>query len=161
MTPRPDSTWHPSPNYSARPDAITAVVVHATETDNVESPLAWLCDPASKASAHWLISKTGVIFHLVHESLRAWHAGVSIWRGVEDVNRFSVGIELVNLNDGEDPYPDDQIAALLSLLRPMQLDYRIGAADIIGHADVALPVGRKTDPGSAFPWEAVRGSLTP
>jgi len=157
MTARPESEWVPSPNFNARPGPVTAIVIHATETSGIDSPRAHLCDPASKASAHYLIGKTGIILHLVHESERAWHAGVSSWDGKDDVNDFSVGIELVNENDGVAEYSQDQLTAAAALCRAMMTDYGVNTENVIGHADIAP--GRKTDPGAMFPWGSFRAML--
>lgn len=150
MTPRPDSAWTPSPNFhKGRSKPISCVVIHATATAAVGSPKEWLCDPASKVSAHYLIDRDGSIYHLVHESDIAWHAGQSEWNHEHNVNDFSVGIELVNSNDGVSEYPEPQLASCASLVKAMMLDYNITVNNIVGHRDIAP--GRKTDP-AAFPW---------
>lgn len=155
---RPPAIPHPSPNFhrtaGRRP---VCVVIHATESANLQSPLAWLCDPKSKVSAHYLIDKSGMVYQLVHEEDVAWHAGVSYWMGKPNVNAFSVGIELVNRNDGLDPYPEPQLATCAQLVKAMCSDYAISPMDVVGHADIAP--GRKTDPGAAFPWQAFRARL--
>ena len=158
MAPRPASIWRPSPNFNtADVREISLVVIHATETPGVQSPLGWLTNPASKVSAHYLIDVDGTIYHLVHESDVAWHAGESDWKGKKWCNHFSVGIELVNANDGIMPYPDAQIQACANLVRPITYDYKIFPTEIVGHADIAP--GRKTDPGPAFPWSNFRERL--
>lgn len=155
---RPDSEWCPSPNFLSVPPGrkVTCVVIHATATSGLDSPKEWLCNPNSKVSAHYLIGRTGVILHLVHESNVAWHAGDSEWRGQSGVNRFSVGIELVNSNDGQMEYPNDQLAAAAELVRAICADHGIKPQDVVGHADIAP--GRKTDP-AAFPWDDFRMRL--
>src|SRR3990167_6933791 len=101
-----------SPNYRAgNKRKITCVILHATARSGIVSPLEWLTSPQSKVSAHYLIGKDGKIYQLVDDEDIAWHAGISYWRGKENVNTFSVGIELVNANDGKDSYPQAQIDA--------------------------------------------------
>ena len=78
---------------------------------------------------------------------RAWHAGVSSWRGRERCNDFSIGIELEGADDV--PYTARQYAKLAALLRALKRRYPLEAA--VGHSDVAP--GRKTDPGPAFDWD--------
>jgi len=110
-----------------------------------------------------VITKTGVVYQL-HSDLDAWftwHAGQSAWRGLEvwtttasgarigTLNPVSVGIELVNRNDGQDPYPPAQIAALTDVTRQLMTRYTIPLAYIARHCDVSP--GRKTDP-AGFPW---------
>ena len=78
---------------------------------------------------------------------RAWHAGVSSWRGRERCNDFSIGIELEGTDDT--PYMPAQYVVLAQLLKALKRRYPIEAA--VGHSDVAP--GRKTDPGPAFDWD--------
>lgn len=158
MTPRPDSAWIPSPNFHAgRAHPISCVVMHATATSGLDSPKAWLCNPDSKVSAHYLIDLDGTILHLVHESDVAWHAGESEWKGQPNVNAYSVGLELVNSNDEKMEYPEAQLAAAAALVVAICKDYGVKLEDVVGHLDIAP--GRKTDP-AAFPWDDFRGRLT-
>lgn len=146
-----------SPNFAKAKDRkITCVIIHATATGGLQSPLEWLCLPSSKVSAHYLIDKDGTIYQLVDEKNIAYHAGESFWQGKAHVNQFSIGIELVNPNDGYYPYPEEQLQALIELLVAICRDFRIAAKDVVGHCDIAL--GRKTDP-AGFPWEDVRARL--
>ena len=159
MTPRPYSLWKPSPNcHAGRIKPISCIILHATATGGVASPLEWLCDPASIVSAHYLIDTDGTIYHLVHEIDAAWHAGVSSWGGESNVNDFSVGIELVNAYDGKMPYSESQLDACVALVRPMMADYNIAPSNVVGHLDIAP--GRKTDP-AAFPWDSFRKVIIP
>ncbi len=99
-----------------------------------------------KVSAHFLIRRDGTIIQFVPGNKRAWHAGVSSWRGRAACNDFSIGIEL----EGSDevPFNDPQYASLIRLTRLLRRNYPIRA--IVGHADIAP--GRKTDPGACFDW---------
>jgi N-acetylmuramoyl-L-alanine amidase len=81
---------------------------------------------------------------MVKDEDRAWHAGKSEWRGVPNVNDYSLGIELVNLNDGQDPYPEAQYRSLVKLCQALTHKYSIPTEDIVGHYHVSP--GRKTDP---------------
>jgi len=105
-------------------------------------------DPQREVSAHYLIARDGRIYYLVDELARAWHAGESAWGGNRDLNSASIGIELDN--NGEEPYAEAQIAALLALLADLTARWSIPAANVLGHGDVAP--GRKVDPGALFPW---------
>ena len=137
--------------------AITCVVIHATATSGLASPKEWLCDPASEVSAHYLMDVDGTIYQLVDDNDVAWHAGVSEWNGQENVNDFSIGIELVNANDGKMPYPEAQLKSLVGLVAEICEVNNITAKDVVGHLDVAP--GRKTDP-AAFPWDDFRIDLS-
>ena len=140
------SIWYPSPNFDERrPDY---VILHHTGDDTAEKALAVLTDPSRGVSAHYLVTRDGAIYQLVDERMRAWHAGVSRWGGDEDVNSASIGIELDN--DGDEPFPEAQIDALLALLGDIEERYRIPRANFIGHSDVAPE--RKVDPSKYFPW---------
>ena len=86
----------PSPNFDTRTAPPDMVVLHYTGMESGEAALARLRDPDAKVSAHWLVEEDGRVFALVPEARRAWHAGVSFWKGERDVNAVSVGVEIVN-----------------------------------------------------------------
>lgn len=106
-----------------------------------------------RVSTHFLIRRQGEILQFVPTGKRAWHAGVSCWRGRERCNDFSIGIEL----EGADktPYEAPQYEALVALARTINRLYRL--AEVVGHSDIAP--GRKTDPGGAFDWPRFRSAL--
>jgi N-acetyl-anhydromuramyl-L-alanine amidase AmpD len=83
---------------------------------------------------------------MVRVERRAWHAGLSELDGASHVNDFSVGVEMVNLNDGHDPYPEAQVEAVASILRFLRSRYSIPDSRVVTHAAIALPTGRKSDP---------------
>lgn len=151
----------PSPNYTPRGlHRVQALVMHST-VGSWDSALGWLRNPKARASAHYLVSKTGRIAQLVQEGNAAWHAGRSQWRGLEvwstvkgvatpSLNLVSVGIELENRNDGRDPYPEPQYQAALWLAREIVARHRIERVNLVRHLDISP--GRKTDP-RGFAWE--------
>lgn len=144
----------PSPNFRRTPGRVpSCLVIHATATPGLQSPLNWLRAVDSKVSAHYLIDTTGQVYQLVHEEDVAWHAGVSYWNGRANVNDFSVGIELVNANDGIMPYPYAQRAACLQLSKAICAKHGILPANVVGHLEIAP--GRKTDP-AGFDMQAFR-----
>jgi N-acetylmuramoyl-L-alanine amidase len=154
---RPPSIKRYSPNQRYKAGRkITCVVLHATATTGVSSPLSWLCDAKSGVSAHYLIDVDGTIYGIVDEQSVAWHAGDSTWRGLANVNEFSVGIELVNANNGIMAYPEAQLAACARMVKAICSDHGIKPADVIGHADIAP--GRKNDP-LGFDWFGFRRRL--
>ena len=100
-------------------------------------------------SAHCLVERDGSILQFVSFLDRAWHAGVSEWRGDKACNDFSIGIELEGCDD--DPYTGAQYDSLASLIRALRSAYpQIEADAITRHSDIAP--GRKTDPGPGFVW---------
>src|SRR6185312_9069858 len=143
------SQWIPSPNADERRPAL--VVIHHTGDATPEQALRTLTDRSRAVSVHYLVGRDGTVYQLVDERLRAWHAGISRWGGNADVNSSSIGIELDN--DGEEPFPDRQITALLALLGDIKARYHIPAANFVGHADVAPQ--RKVDPSRYFPWHTL------
>ena len=155
---------HPSPNFrEAKKRDITLVVLHATATSKIGSPLEWLCDKESEKSAHYLIDTNGDIYQLVQEDNIAWHGGFSEWKGKQDprhsVNGFSIGIEMVNPNDGITTYPDAQMDAVTELCHDILARRKnLTPGDFVGHLQVATPLGRKNDP-AGFDLEAFRNSL--
>ena len=144
----------PSPNFDDRPNTtpIDMLVLHYTGMQTPEAALDRLCDAAAKVSAHYLIDEEGTVYALVEEDRRAWHAGVSFWRGATDINARSIGIELVNPGHefGYREFPPPQMAALKELAVKILDRHPIPARNVVGHADVAP--ARKTDPGELFDW---------
>ena len=143
-----------SPNFDARSDGvpIDMLVIHYTGMPSAGEALDRLCDPAAKVSAHYLIDEDGSVCKLIDEAMRAWHAGLSYWRGHTDVNARSVGIELVNPGHewGLRPFPEAQMSALVTLAREIVSRHGISARNVVGHSDVAPR--RKQDPGELFDW---------
>lgn len=142
-----DITFIYSPNKNTRSGhKIDTVVLHAT-AGALWPSINWLRNPNSGVSTHYVIAKTGKIYQLVEEDYMAWHAGVSqMPDGRTGVNWFSIGIELENNNDGSDPYPEEQINSLVWLLRNIKDRLSIPRKNVVTHAEIALPPGRKTDP---------------
>lgn len=99
-----------------------------------------------RVSAHFLIRRDGELLQFVPCGQRAWHAGVSNWRGRERCNDFSIGIELEGADDIA--FEEAQYQRLNALVALLREHYPV--ADVTGHADIAP--GRKTDPGPAFDW---------
>jgi N-acetyl-anhydromuramyl-L-alanine amidase AmpD len=129
------------------PDAVVnCIVLHATVEPTTEGTMGIFLTPQRRVSAHFVVGRDGRVVQMVRAEQRAWHAGSSILDGVERVNDYSIGIEMVNLNDGTDPYPQAQMEAVAGIIRHIRSKYDVPDARIVGHGDVALPHGRKTDP---------------
>lgn len=143
----------PSPNFDARDQPVSMVVLHYTGMENAAVAIERLRDPEARVSCHYLVAEDGQIVRMVAEDMRAWHAGRSWWRGVRNVNAISIGIEIVNPGHeyGYRPFPEEQMAALLPLLAGIVDRYDIPRANVVGHSDVAPD--RKIDPGELFDWE--------
>ncbi len=148
-----------SPNFDRRQDhdpEIThprLIVLHYTGMTSCAAARARLCDPGAKVSAHFLISETGQVDQLVAEEDRAWHAGISSWKGQDDVNTRSIGIEIANSGHewGYPAFPGEQIDAVIALTRTLAERYDMPPTAIVGHSDIAPE--RKEDPGEKFPWD--------
>lgn len=165
-----DGWWRParrveSPNQGPRPAAQqpTLVVVHSISLppghyagDAVQRLFTNRLDTDAhpyyqgliglRVSAHFFVRRSGRVLQFVSCDRRAWHAGVSSWRGHESCNDFSVGIELEGL-EGE-RFEPAQYRELTRLLRALARRYPL--ADVAGHEHVAP--GRKGDPGPGFDW---------
>ncbi|EIK54615.1 N-acetylmuramoyl-L-alanine amidase [Stutzerimonas stutzeri TS44] len=133
------------------------IVLHYTSSD-LEHSLALLTE--GEVSSHYLIgAQPATIYRLVDEDRRAWHAGQSEWNGRTWLNSSSIGIELVNRGyvEGDDgrrlwyPYTDEQIDALVLLLKDIMQRHGLKPGAIVGHSDIAAQ--RKVDPGPLFPWK--------
>ena len=145
---KPAVQWAPSPNFNQRRSLndITAITLHATANSTLTGVISWFKNPKAQVSAHYTIGKDGQIAQHVQDRNRAWHAGRSIWKGRSSCNDYCLGIELVNLNDGADPYPEVQHQANVALCTYLCARYNISTDDIMAHYDIALPIGRKSDP---------------
>ena len=143
-----------SPNYDARPDGavIDMLVLHYTGMQSAQAAIGRLCDPASRVSSHYVVEEDGRVHALVPEAARAWHAGVSNWRGRTELNAFSVGIEIVNPGHewGYRPFPALQMAAVCELCLAILSRHPIAPRNVVGHSDIAP--SRKQDPGELFDW---------
>jgi N-acetylmuramoyl-L-alanine amidase len=160
---RPDSSVvaevRQSPNHGERKtSAPDMIVLHYTGMPDNQEAISYLCNPASKASAHYVVLQDGAVVQLVAESQRAWHAGASAWAGETDINSCSIGIEIANPghNHGYPAFPKRQIAAVIALCRSIFTRHRIPAHRVLGHSDVAP--ARKQDPGEKFPWQLLAAS---
>jgi N-acetylmuramoyl-L-alanine amidase len=147
----------PSSNFGPRREGpIDLLVLHYTGMRDAGSAIERLCDPAAEVSAHWLVDEDGTVVRLVDETQRAWHAGAAVWRGIDDVNSRSIGIELVNPGHefGYRPFPAPQMQALVQLAHGILARHAaIEPRNVLAHSDVAP--ARKQDPGELFDWPAL------
>jgi N-acetylmuramoyl-L-alanine amidase len=143
----------PSPNFDARTAVPDILVLHYTGMPTGEAALARLRDPEARVSSHYMVEEDGRIFRLVSEERRAWHAGVSFWKGERNINGVSIGVEIVNPGHefGYQPFPDAQMTAVMALVGDIRTRWQIDDGRIVGHSDVAPE--RKDDPGELFPWK--------
>lgn len=163
---------HVSPSHTSR---VRHLVLHYTDVGEAES-LAVLTGP--HVSAHYVLPLPPrehrgqpLVYQLVDEERRAWHAGASAWKGRPNLNDTSIGIEIVNTGPDRPyaeverllethpeasvevkwaPYPDEQIETLIALSRDIIERHGIHPTDVVAHSDIAPT--RKIDPGPRFPW---------
>ena len=112
-----------------------------------------LQNPRYKVSSHYLINRKGEVIQLVKDRNIAWHAGKSRWKKFNNLNRNSIGIELVNRGHqfGYQKFSKKQIKSLIKLCISLKKKYSIKKENFLGHSDIA-PL-RKLDPGELFPWK--------
>jgi N-acetylmuramoyl-L-alanine amidase len=129
------------------------LILHYTGMKTAKDAIDRLRDPQARVSSHYVVDEDGTIYRLVPEHLRAWHAGVSYWRGRTGLNDVSIGIEIVNPGHewGYRPFPPAQIQSVTALSQAILAHHPIPARKIVGHSDVAPD--RKQDPGELFPWQ--------
>lgn len=164
----------PSPNFDERPQNtdINLFVIHAIslppgnyDTQLVKDLFLNCLDPGKdkflrsikdlKVSSHFLITRQGKLIQFVPIHKRAWHAGISNYKGREKCNDFSIGIELEGCD--EDEFELQQYDTLSQLINYLSNDLKISKQNIVGHADIAP--GRKTDPGPYFDWSLLQSML--
>ena len=146
-----------SPNSGERTGsgAPDMLIMHYTGMASAEAACRWLCDPASQVSCHYLVDDQGAVTQMVDEERRAWHAGVSSWEGMSDINSRSIGIEVHNPGplSGYPDFPPAQMAAVADLARDIVARHAIQPEHVLAHSDVAP--GRKIDPGEKFDWKGL------
>ena len=165
-----------SPNCDARPEntEIDLIVIHSICLPPGEYGGTWIQQfftnqlPADehpyfeeikdlKVSAHALIQRNGNVQQFVPFTQRAWHAGESCYEEREACNDFSIGIELEGTDDSA--FEDSQYQSLANLILSLENTYtNISRERITGHSDIAP--GRKTDPGTGFDWDKLKGLLS-
>lgn len=163
-----------SPNKNERPAPISLIIVHGISLPPDEFGACWIDDfflnkldsrahpyfesiHKMQVSSHLLIRRDGSITQYVPFNQRAWHAGLSCYKGNENCNDFSIGIEL----EGTDhtPYSEKQYTALSLCCLQLIEHYPLLSPDsIVGHCDVAPD--RKTDPGDSFDWIKFKSLLS-
>lgn len=147
---------HFSPNSDSREGhAVDMLVLHYTGMASATQALERLCCATSKVSAHYMVDEDGTTYCLVPEDRRAWHAGVSTWRGTTNINQRSIGIEIVNPGHefGYRPFPAAQMKMLAMLAREIITQHKIPARNVVAHSDIAP--ARKEDPGELFDWQTM------
>jgi AmpD protein len=164
----------PSPNFDERPNnaAIDLIVIHAISlpagfynTQLIKDLFLNCLDPGTdqflesikdlKVSSHFLITRKGTLIQFVPTHKRAWHAGISVYKGRENCNDFSIGIELEGCDDEE--FEQSQYNSLSRLINFLSIDLKINKQNIVGHSDIAPD--RKTDPGPLFDWTLLQSML--
>jgi N-acetyl-anhydromuramoyl-L-alanine amidase len=162
----------PSPNHGPRPpgEAVTLAVLHSISLppgeyggDAIERLFTNRLDVAEHAyyeslrglqvSAHFVVRRDGELLQFVSCEQRAWHAGRSLWRGRENCNDWSIGIELEGLEGLT--FEAAQYRQLARLL--LALARRYPLTEVVGHEHVAP--GRKADPGPGFDWLGLQRRL--
>ncbi len=147
----------PSPNQDDRPadTPIDMLILHYTGMRSAQEAIDRLRDPQARVSAHYVVDQDGAVLRLVGEERRAFHAGVSYWRGHRALNARSIGIEMVNPGHewGYRDFPVLQVAAVCDLCLAILARHPIPARNVVAHSDVAPE--RKQDPGEKFDWKGL------
>ena len=132
---------------------IKFVIIHYTGMQSEIESIERLKDVKSKVSCHYLINRKGSVVQMAEEKNIAWHAGKSKWKNFTNLNKGSIGIELVNRGHkfGYENYTKLQINSLVNLCKELKKKYKINKENFLGHSDIA-PL-RKIYPGEKFPWK--------
>ena len=145
-----------SPNFNNKKrsrKSIKFIIIHYTGMQSERESLIRLCDLKSKVSSHYFIKGNGKVLKLVEDHFVAWHAGKSYWKNYKNLNKNSIGIELVNKGHrfGYTNFKKKQLSSLIKISKILIKKYKIKRENIVGHSDIA-PL-RKIDPGEKFPWK--------
>ena len=152
-------TTNISLNYSKKKRSfkdIKFIIIHYTGMQSEVAAVKRLKNLKSKVSCHYLINRKGKVIRMVDDTNIAWHAGKSRWKNFINLNKNSIGIELINKGHqfGYQAFSDQQIKSLISLCKILKKKFRIKKENFLGHSDIA-PL-RKSDPGEKFPWKKLR-----
>ena len=145
----------PSPNHDERNAPVSFLILHYTGMTTAAAALDRLCDPVAEVSSHYVVEENGTVWRLVDEARRAWHAGISFWRGETALNARSIGVEIVNPGHehGYRAFPEAQMRAVAELCSGILARHAIAARDVVAHSDIAPD--RKEDPGELFDWRGL------
>ena len=145
-----------SPNFDQKKrssKSIKLLVIHYTGMQSERESIMRLCNPKYKVSSHFVINQNGKIYRLIQDDQTAWHAGKSCWGKYKNLNKNSIGIELVNKGHEFDytNFKKKQLSSLIKICKILIKKYKIKKRNIVGHSDIS-PL-RKIDPGEKFPWK--------
>jgi len=145
-----------SPNFDRKKrsnKSIKLIIIHYTGMQSERESLIRLCNRKSKVSSHFVIGLNGKVYRLVQDNQIAWHAGKSCWTKYRQLNKNSIGIELVNRGHqfGYTNFKKKQLSNLVKICKSLIKKYKIKRRNIVGHSDIS-PL-RKVDPGEKFPWK--------
>jgi N-acetylmuramoyl-L-alanine amidase len=148
------SSVHVAENREPRRGGVSPslLILHYTGMSSAAKAIDWLARAESNVSCHYVVDEGGRITQLVPESLRAWHAGDSFWRGETDINSHSIGIEIQNPGHqhGYPDFPASQMRAVIALGKDIAHRHGMTADAVLAHSDIAP--WRKIDPGEKFNW---------
>ncbi len=135
---------------------IKFIVLHHIQGNSLDNALDQLYE--NKVSCHYLIDDNGNVFELIAEKDIAFHAGKSYWQGIDGLNKFSIGIELISSDPFSIGFNMPQMTACSELCRYLSKKYQITPRNIVGHSDIAynadtLMLDRKQDPSHLFDWK--------
>tara|TARA_B100000963_G_C22454496_1_gene592709 strand:+ start:84 stop:791 length:708 start_codon:yes stop_codon:yes gene_type:complete len=145
-----------SPNFSKKnriKKDIKFVIIHYTGMQSEIESIKRLKSSKYKVSCHYLINRKGQIIQMVKDQKIAWHAGKSKWKKFTNLNKLSLGVELVNkgYQFGYQSFTKNQIKSVIKLCKFLKKKYKIKKENFLGHSDIAPQ--RKIDPGEKFPWK--------
>ena len=135
---------------------IKFIIIHYTGMQSRIASIKRLLSSRHKVSCHYLIDRKGQVLRMVDENKVAWHAGKSKWKNFNNLNKNSIGIELVNKGHefGYERFTSSQINKLINLCLNLKKKFKIKNSNILGHSDIS-PM-RKQDPGEKFPWKKLK-----
>ena len=143
-------------NFSKNPRSLRNIrylIIHYSGMQSGRVSMKKLKSPKSKVSCHYFIERNGDIYRMVNDNRIAWHAGKSKWMNINNLNKYSIGIEISNPGHkhGYQNFSIRQIKSLVKLSKYLIKKYKIKSSNILGHSDIAFE--RKKDPGEKFPWK--------
>lgn len=138
-----------TPNFnSRRGHPIRLIVLHCDASPDSASTRSWIQNPKSKVSYHLEVERDGTVVRYVDDEARAWAVGVGTWKGMTDLNTISLSASFANRNDKKELLTPIQTSTMKAIVAMWKAKFQT-IEEVVTHAAVARPVGRKNDPDQA------------
>lgn len=142
------NTQYPTKKYSKWTNTREYIIVHHTASA-LDTPdtnvVRYLATSTAQVSCHYVVGKDWEIYVLASDDKITRHAGKSVWNGKADINKYSIGIEVIS---DWYTFTQEQKNSTKLLIQELIGKYNLPATSVLRHADIAP--NRKRDIGEKF-----------